>query len=229
LPGDVVCLLFNVEGLQIKDDGRVSYSMGLEVSKKGQEKPVLKREPQDMEATNSLGKGTFPSLAIWPIPRDSDAPGEYTLKLSIKDRLSGKAAKPAILTKKFEVVPSKLGFVQVHLTTPQGDPTPPVGVAGQKIQMFYNLVGFDIDKKEKQASVSIQVRILDSDGKPTLAKPYKGDLKADARSAPGMMVMVPFPIELNRPGKFKIELKAACNVSGKKTEQTLDLNVLPPQ
>jgi hypothetical protein len=224
LPGDTVFLTFETDGMKVRDDGRVLYSQVMEVYKKGQTKPVLRRE-LDSETTNVLGKGTFRAWAIWQVPRDTDSPGEYTLKLTLKDRATGKSATHS---KKFEVKKTELGFVQLRLLAPQRDemPVPPVCVAGQKILLHHWLVGFQSDPKEKQVSVAITIRVLDESGQPTLVKPFKGDVKGDEKDAPGIMVLLPYPMDLNRPGKFKIELSAVCNVSGKKAKETLDLTVL---
>src|SRR5260370_32961012 len=85
LPGDFVCLAFDVKGLTVKDDGMVTYSMGFEITKKGEKKPVQKREPQELRTLNWLGTGDLPSFAYWPIPRDAEAPGEYTMKITGTD------------------------------------------------------------------------------------------------------------------------------------------------
>lgn len=224
LPGDVVCMVFDVKGLAVKDDGKVKYSMGFEVQKKGQKNPVLKREPQDLEAFNTLGTGTFPSFATWPIPRDNEAPGKYTLKITVADTTTKKSTT---LSKDFEVTPTKLGFVQVYLTSVSRDPVPapPIAVVGQRLWLNYQLVGFEIDKKTRASDVTVTVRVLDEKGKPTLTKPFTGDIKEDEKSAPGVMVFVPYTLELNRSGKFKIELAAKCKVCGKDIVETLDLSV----
>lgn len=228
LPGDVVCLLFDVQGMKVKDDGQVLYSMGFEVTKRGQKNAVQKREPQDLTAVNSLGGGNFPSFVYWPIPRDAEAPGEYTIKITVADRAT-KDKKPVVLTKTFEVVPTKLGFIQLRYTTFGGDPAPPVAVAGQRLALHYTLVGFATDKKENTSNVTVSIRVLDEKGKPTLAKPISNDIKSDAKAAPGVMLFNPFPIELNRAGKYKVELTAKCNVTGKDTKELIDLTVMEPK
>jgi len=224
LPGDAVCLAFDVDSMKVREDGRVRYSMEMEVTKKekGQPTAVLTRKPQDLETMNTLGGGTFPSFAAWPIPRDAESPGEYTVKVIVTDRTTKKAAT---LSRKFTVQSTRLGFVQVFLSSLRGDPIPPVAVPGQRIMLHHRLVGFDFDKK-KQTNVTLSIRLLDADGKPTLAKPYKGDIKTDAKTAPGEMVLTPYLMDLNRPGKYKVELKAIDNVNGKSTTETLDLTVL---
>jgi hypothetical protein len=226
LPGDAVCLTFDVTNMRVRKDGRILYSIGMEVRKKGEDKPVLKREAQDFEVTNTLGGGSFPAFATWPIPRDSQAPGEYTLKVTVGDRTT---KKTATLTRKFTVLSTRLGFVQVYLATFGGDPTPPVAVPGQRVMLYYTLVGFTQHKEKKQANVTVSIRILDADGKPTLKEPFKSDIKSDAKAAPGIMLFNPFLLELNRAGKYTVELTAIDNLTKKETVEKLDLNVLKPK
>src|SRR5437868_3494061 len=54
LPGDIFVVSFDIEGLQVKDDGKVEYSMSMELKNKDG-KVQFKKEPQDLEAINALG------------------------------------------------------------------------------------------------------------------------------------------------------------------------------
>jgi hypothetical protein len=57
LPGDSLCLAFDIEGITVGAHGRVRYAMGLEaVDAKG--KVVYRQNPADQEATASLGGKT---------------------------------------------------------------------------------------------------------------------------------------------------------------------------
>jgi hypothetical protein len=217
LPGDVVSLATTVKGLEVKNDGMVTYSMGFEISKKGQKGTVQKREPQEYRVLNWLGSGDLPVFAHWPIPRDNDAPGEYTMKITFTDV---QAKKSVTLSKEFTVEKTKLGFVQTYFLGT------PVSIAGQTLPLQYSLVGFEMDKKLKTTNVTVTIRVIDENGKPTLAKPLTSDIKSDEKDAPGIMIFRPAQIELNRPGKFKVELTAKCNVSEKTAKEVLDLTVV---
>jgi hypothetical protein len=227
LPGDVVTLTFDVRGLKAKDDGMVSYSMGFEITKKGQKKPVQKREPTAMRTLNWLGGGDLPSFAYWPIPMDSESPGDYEMTITVTD--ANNAKKTATLKKAFTVEKPRLGFVRTAFThVARADdpiPAPPVSVAGQTLLLHYSLVGFGFDKQDK-TDVTVTIRVLDDKGNATLKKSLTSDIKNDKKDAPDIMVFRPAQIELNKPGKFKVELTAKCNVTQKTTKETLDLTVL---
>jgi hypothetical protein len=222
LPGDLLVVAFDVENLKVKDDGRVLYAMGIELTRKGKPKPEFKREPTDLEAFNTLGGTSMPLFAMSLIGMDA-APGEYTLRVTFKDR--GRKKNDTItLDEKFEVVPVKLGFVQVKTTNVQSDPVPLIGVAGQSVWLHCALVGFDV--KDKKPNVTFEMQVLDSDGKPTLAQTFKGNITDEPKPITGMMIFNPIPLQLNRAGKFKVVIKATDNLTKKSTDQTLDLTVL---
>lgn len=222
LPGDILVVAFDIDGLKVKEDGRVLYAMGMELIKKGKAKPEFKRDPQDLEAVNSLGGSTLPAFALSVIGVDT-APGEYTLKVTIRDRQVKDSDK--VLEKNFEVLPTSFGFVRVHFTNSTGDPVPNIAFPGQRVYLHHTLVGFELGK-DKLPYVSFEMQVFDENGKPTIAKPFKGDIKTDVSKTPGQMTFVPATLELNRAGRFKVVLKATCNISKKTTEQSLDLVVL---
>lgn len=231
LGGDVYFVAFDIVGLKMRDDGRVQYSMSLDLTNK-EGKSQYKQEPQDLEAYNALGGDRVSAFAHIIVGADTPV-GEYTLKVTVKDRATNQSDT---LTRKFEVVPRKFGIVRVGLTyvPPARDvemPAPPLAVPGQTLLVNFALVGFEVDKTRKdQPHIETVMRVLDEEGKPTLSKPYSGEYK-DAippEFKHGGWPML-FLLQVNRPGKFKIEIKATDKVGGKTAEQVLDLTVIEPK
>jgi hypothetical protein len=225
LPGDSFCVAFDIEGLKMGDDGQVRYSMSLDLLNKDG-KSQFKQEPRDLESFNALGGNRVPAFALTEIGTDTPA-GEYTLRVTVKDRSTGKSET---LVRKFEVLPTSFGFVRtqfLHLfpnlsVTP---PAPPVAVPGQTFLVSCALVGFDLDKARKdQPNIEATLRVLDEDGKPTLPKPYTGTTTELGQFK--SVIPTQFLLTLNRPGKFKVELKATDKISGKTATQVLDLVVI---
>jgi hypothetical protein len=224
LPGDVLVVAFDIENLKVKDDGGLFWAMGIELSRKetdGSSKRLLKKEPQDMETVNTLGGTTLPGFASVLIGVDSP-PGEYTLTVTVKD-LGVRPVKTVTVEKKFTVLPVKFGFVQVKLTTAVGEPSASVGVRGQDMLLHCALVGFVTDVRTKLTNVTFEMVVLDADGKPTLAKSFKGII---AKEVTTLMQFQPIPLQLNRAGKFTVVLRATDNLAKKSAEQKLDLTVL---
>src|SRR5206468_3343231 len=106
------------------------------------------------------------------------------------------------LSKDFTVDKTKFGFILTHFLGV------PVAVAGQQIGLQHSLVGFQFDKKDKKTDVTVTIRVLDENGKPTLPRPQTSTIKSDQADAPGIMTFNPTAIELNRAGKFRVELTA---------------------
>jgi hypothetical protein len=171
LGGDYFIVAFDIEGLKVRDDGEVKYSMGLEVTNK-EGKSQYRQDPQELEAYNALGGGRVPSVAHVFIGTDQPE-GEYTLKVTVKDINTGKSDS---LSRKFEVSPRKFGFVQLGFSyqAPSREvllAAPPLGVPGQTLLLNFSVVGFDLDKARKdQPNIETSLRILDEDGKPTVTR-----------------------------------------------------------
>src|SRR5262249_31940887 len=168
LPGDVYYLAFEIDGLQIDDSGKARYSIAIDVAN-GQGKTIFKQDPRNHEATNAFGGTRIPAVTRLSIGLDQ-APGDYTLKLTVAD-LTGKGSQT--LTQTVQVLPKAFGLVQFALT---GDaegqvPVPPVGAVGQTVHVHLVGVGFSRDPARKQPNVSVELQVLDENGKPT-AKPF---------------------------------------------------------
>jgi hypothetical protein len=226
LPGDIYNVAFDIEGLQVSDDGRVLYRMGMELTKAGKKDPEFKQEPRDLEAFNTLGGARVPAFARTTVGLDT-MPGEYTLKVIITDRASKQKQE---LTRNFTVVPPRLGIVQVSLYSYNDGrgtalPAPPLGVPGQAVLLHFAVVGFELDKKKEQPHFVTEVSVLDEAGKPVLPKPFSGTTQ-EATAQYKKILPLDFTVNLNRSGKFKVVMKVTDKLANKTAEQTLDLTVL---
>jgi hypothetical protein len=229
LPGDVFYVAFDIEGLKTTEEGQVHYSMVLDLLNK-EGKSQFKQEPRDLEAINALGGSRVPAFAQVTVGTDTPE-GEYTLKVVVKDRSNGNTET---LTRKFEVLPTKFGFVRVGFSHSFPNvnffpPAPPIAAPGQTYLLNFAIVGFGLDKERKdQPNIETSLRIFDSDGKQTLAKPFGGGIN-EVSAEFKKVIPAQFQIALNRAGKFKLELKATDKLTGKTAEQTLDLTVVEPK
>jgi hypothetical protein len=226
LPGDVFVVAFDIDNLQVEKDGRVKYSMGMQLTNK-EGKAMFTQEPTNLEAVNVLGGARLPSYAVAVVGTDT-APGEYTLTVTVNDRLAKASQK---LERKFEVVPMRFGIVRQALTyNPDGSlPAPPLAVPGQTLWLNFTLLGYDVNK-DMDPNVEVVMQVLDEAGKPTVDQPFTGTVK-NIKDEFKKLKLVPmqFPLQLNRAGKFKISLKATDKMSGKSIEQSLDLTVAEPK
>lgn len=220
LPGDRLCVTFDIEGITVDDNGKVLYSVATEVAD-AQGKIIFRQPPRDLETINSLGGSRLPAFAQVDIGLEQPA-GDYTLKATVTDRATKKSQ---VLTQKFQVLPR--GFGIVHLTTTSDpDAVVPANLlgAGQSLWINYAVVGFGRDTAKKQPNATMTLRVLDEKGKPTLAKPFVGVVDKDV-PANAVALPVQFMLSLNRPGKFTVEVTAACKHTGKTTTQSFPIIV----
>jgi hypothetical protein len=223
IPGDIYFLAFDVEGFKVADDGKVSYTMAMEITDhKGS--IVHGRDPRDLVTYNSLGTGKIQAIAHADAPLDQPA-GEYTIKVTVSDR-TAKASQS--LTRKFEVAKKTFGLVRVGITSdPDGRlAAPPLGVVGQSIYLNCHAVNFSRDPgKGKQPNVTLEMIIKDSDGNPTLAKPAAGSYNRDIGEE---IVALPmsFALVLNRSGKFTVDLVATDRITKEKAATSFPITVV---
>jgi hypothetical protein len=227
LPGDILYVSFDIDGLKVKDDGKISYSMAMELINKTTKKNVFTKDPQDLEGINTLGGSRVPAFALTEIGLDTP-PGDYTLKVIVEDRANEK--KKASFTYDFEVLKPAFGFARVGLMYDTGAPAPPVAVAGQTLIITFALVGFELktpkdakDPKIKQPNIDYELSILEG-ARPTLPKPFSFSA-TEAEEKFKRLLPTQFIAQLNRSGTFKVKIKATDKIAGKSVETTLDLVV----
>jgi hypothetical protein len=223
LPGDNLTLRFEIENLTVDPEGKAKYTIALEaVDAAG--KPVFQQPPRPQEMFLTLGGNSLPGSASLFLAANQ-APGEYTLKVLVKDAISGKSAA---LAQKFTVLPKALGLVGLSATCdPEG--TFPVGLplTGESLYLNVGVIGFTRGS-DRQPNVVAEIRILDEQGKPTLPRPFSA---AADKDVPDKVLVVPFQflVSLNRPGKFTAELKATDKLANKTVTMTIPFTVAPPR
>ncbi|NBO92465.1 MAG: hypothetical protein EBV06_09185 [Planctomycetia bacterium] len=221
LPGEKVYISYDVHGLKVAPDGEVKYETSYELIQKSSGKTLLKEDFTEKGAINNLGGSVLPSFALTVFGLDT-TPGTYTIKVVVRDKAT---KKDATLTKDVEVVAPNLGFVRVQLLGAGGGPAAPVAVPGQALLLQYALVGFKVNK-DGAGDVTLQVELLDDTGKPTVETPAMSRFKPTPKPN---LVIVEFkllPLQLNRPGKFKLVLKATDHLGMTTTTTPLDIEVL---
>jgi hypothetical protein len=229
LPGDAYVVSFDIEGLQLKDDGRVRYSVGFKLINDKTKTAVFTKDPQESEVTNALGGSRLPAYAIANIGLETQ-PGDYTMEVTVTDLLA-KGNAVAIISRKFEVLQPKFGLVQVCLFNVYYQnvlPAPAIGVVGQTYLVNGALVGFQLNK-DMLPDLTFELRILDEKGQPTLPKPFTGEVNKAARKEDLKLMPLFFNLPLTRPGKFTLEIEATDKIANKTVKQTLSLTVIEPK
>ena len=221
LPGDVLFLAFDIEGISLSADSKASYSMAMEVTDKAG-KAMYRQEPAAKSDLVPLGGNRLPGKAYITIGLDQP-PGEYNLKVTVVD-LANKATKAIDQT--FTVLPRDFGIVAVYTSIDEQGvvPAPTTLVIGQQVYIQFAVVGMQRGAN-KQPSISMEMLPFDEGGNPTMPKPVPFNIDAGVdEKDPG--VTVRFLLPLTRVGKFSVKLKATDNVSKKVATYNLPIHAI---
>ncbi len=223
LPGDVAHFAFEINNLKHDAKGQSSYSCAIEV-RDGNGELFFKQEPHNSVAQNFFGGNSLPCAAQLEIPLNAK-PGTYTWKVTIQDRLANKSAT---VSGKGDVLKADFGLIRVGTFADSDSkvPVPPVGVVGSTIYVNFAAVNFARTKKDKQPDLSVEMKILDENGKATFTKPITGRVKSDI---PESLTILPlqYGVTLNRPGRFTVQLTARCELCGKSSTVAFPVRILP--
>jgi hypothetical protein len=224
LPHDFYFLAFDMDGLAVSPEGKVSYSMMVEVTDKSG-KPVFKQDkPSESEEFIVLGGNRMPGRA-WVSLKPDQEPGPYTCKVTVTDRVT-KATKS--LQMPFEVIKKEFGLIGIMTTydTKGEIPAPPTGVVGQIIYVHGAVANFGRGG-DKKPNATVELRIFDENRKPTIARPQAVVVPKEIPEGQEM-AFITLVIPLNREGNFTAEIKATDATSGRIASVTFPVHVLPP-
>lgn len=223
LPGDVLFIGYDINGLPIDPDGTAKYSMAMEVIDAAG-KPIFKQDPRELADFVPLRGNIVPARAFITIGLDQDA-GNYTCNITVTDP---KTKAKDTLTTKFEVTKREFGIVAVYATHDERGlfSAPTTGVAGQTIFIQFSVATFQRDPKTKQPNVEFEFQVLDDKGNPTLPKPRTHIQDSGVDDKEGAFGMR-FPMFMSRPGKFTVRITALDKVANKKAVYELPITILP--
>ncbi len=218
LPGDILFVTYDIEGLEVDPKTKkAAYDTTLELLDANDKDKVLFKNPTTNEIVPGLGGARMPGdLHVVMGPKQK--PGNYKIRLTINDKI-GKQAKA--FEYNFEVLPEGFGFIHVGAQA--------IGFTGQHHVPNFKLVNMALDAKTKQPNAELTIRILD-ENKKDVVEPAKMMLPRDLPDGTDLqvanIVAIPYPIYLNRVGRFTIEVLAHDKNGNKKAELRYPLTVL---
>jgi hypothetical protein len=224
LPGDILFIGFDIEGLAIDGAGNAKYTMGMEVTDAGG-KPIYKQDPRELSEFIPLRGNKIPGRAFITVGLDQPA-GDYLCKVTVTDPTTKASSS---LQVKFQVLKAEFGIVGV-VTTADGEghvSAPTTGFVGQAIFIHFAVASFARDPKTKQPNVEIEYNVLDEKGQPILEKPRKQIFDTGVEADKGAIPWG-WPLYMNRPGKFTARIIARDKVANKTSTYELPVTVLPP-
>jgi hypothetical protein len=224
IPGDVLFIGYDIDGLTIDADGTAKYTMAMEVSDAAG-KLIFKQDPRELIDFIPLRGSKLPARAFITIGLDQPA-GNYACKITVTDP---KTKASSSLTEKFEVLKPEFGIVAVFTSYDERGvmSAPTTGVVGQTIFIQFSVAMFMRDAKTKQPNVEFLFETLDEAGKPLLGQPKKHIQDSGVDEKDGAFGMR-FPLFMSRPGKFTVRVTAADRVGSKKSVYELPVTVVSP-
>ena len=221
LPGDLLFIGYDIEGVGIDTEGNAKYFMAMEVSDAAG-KLVFKEEPKEQIDFVPLRGNKIPARTFITVGLDQP-PGIYSVKMTVTDPKTKGTSSFAV---KFEVTKPEFGIVAVYTSYDEGGKlsAPTTTVVGQTMFLQFSVASFMRDTKTKQPNIEFLFELLDDAGKPLgQPKKYVQDGGIDAKDgAFGLR----FPIFMNRTGKFSARVTATDKVGGKKSTYDLPFTVL---
>jgi hypothetical protein len=234
VPGDVLFIAYDIDGLTIDGEGWAKYTMAMEVTNP-MGRVILEQKPSDRTDFAPLRGNKMPGRAFVTVGLD-EQPGQYSCKLTVTDPNTKSSAS---LNVKFEVLKKEFAIVSVYTSHDQkGELSAPTsGQVGDTLWIQFTVASFERDPKTKQPDVEIQFQFYDDKGKAILTN-AKGELTPrkhvqDAKAFPPVKddagaFTLQFPLFLNRPGKFVVEMKATDKVSKKEYTYKLPVTATAP-
>ncbi len=223
VPGDSLTLNFDIDGISSDANGKVLYSIGIDVINSADKTSVFRQPPQNLETISLFGGNRVQGFAHLDLGTDQP-PGDYSMTVTVTDR-AAKTSKE--ITHKFVVVKPELALVRLKATSDRDGEAPlPATGQGQTVWINFGIIGFARDTTSKQPSVLMEVDVSDAEGKSTMPKPLS---KVFDKDVPQNNLAIPlqYPVSLTRAGKFTLELTATDQITKKKTKLAVPFNVLP--
>jgi len=216
LPGDVLFATYDIVDLKTDPKtGKASFVTIVELFDESA-KPLFPAKQTPNEPAFHLGGARIPNDLHLQMGRNQK-PGNYRMRLTVVDRLAD--AKVSYVHP-FELLPPSFGIGAVV--------APAFGFSGLPYATEFALFDLTLDS-QKKPNVEVVMQVLDDSGKP-VSPPVTSTLPADLPVGTDLQtenfVPIRYPIFLNRPGRFTIDILAKDNLGKKETRLTYPLKVL---
>ena len=217
LPTDILFATYDIVGLKSDPQtGKAKFTTLVELFDEKANHLFEPKETPSQEVAFHLGGGRYPSDLHVQMGRNQK-PGTYRLRLTIHDRLANERKSHI---HQFELLPPTFGIGTVE--------APALGFSGLTYATRFALFELTLDANKKP-NVEVTMKVLDDAGKPVsppVISTLPSDLPVGADLETENIVPLRYPIFLNRPGRFTIDIHAKDHVGKKEARLTYPLTVL---
>lgn len=214
---DVLVITYDLSGLAVDKAGKAKYVTLLELVDSKNTVIFSKETPN--EPVLQLGGSKMPGDLFVQVGA-KQAPGKYTIRLTVTDKLEKNAN---IAAKKFEypyeVLGEKFGLAGVS--------APAFGIVGTRYVPEFAVANFTLDKKG-QPKAEVNIRLLDEKGNQldTVKYSLPADLPESVDLAKLNLAPFQYPLYLNRAGRFSLEITAEDKLGNTKTSLSYPFTVM---
>lgn len=216
MPGDKLFATYDIVGLKTDPKtGKANFVTIVELFDAGAN-PLFPAKETPSEPAFHLGGARVPSDLHVQMGANQK-PGKYRIRLTIRDRLANEQQS---MIHQFELVPPSFGIAGVI--------APSIGFSGLPYATDFALVDLTLDA-HKKPNVEVVMQVRDDSGKPVsppVISTFPNDLPVGADLQTENFVPIRYPIFLNRPGRFTIDIHAKDHVGKKEARLTYPLTVL---
>jgi hypothetical protein len=223
LPGDQVALSFDIAGAKVDSNGKVRYSMTMEVCD-SRERVLFKRDPRDMEVSMPPGQKSLPACATLDAGTEQP-PGKYRVKVIVKDLSSGITQE---ISRVYELLPRDFGLVRYFTSRDPDGKMPTTALqAGRPGWINFSAIGFARDQATGQPDVAVRMDFMDETGRTSIFQPIFGEVKQGTASGAKVLPMQ-FKVNFPKPGQLIVELTATDKVANRKSLLKVPFEILAP-
>lgn len=223
-PHDQVLFRFVVAGAKVDAEGKIDTAMTLQLADPTGK--VLLNENSPLQGILALGGNMFAGSARLNVG-EQIPPGDYTLTVTIRDNAASEEASfQRKLTAKlagFRIVAPQFSYDAEGKV-----PAPAGGLVGQILH--FRLQGIGFDKEQGKIDASMNVQVLDVQGKEMLPKPILAELRSEDPAMVKKVTSLTFNgnLALNRAGQFTLRITLNDRVGKKTTQFETPLEVRAP-
>jgi hypothetical protein len=223
-PGDEVLFRFTVVGVRLGDDRRTDAVMAVKLTTADGD--VLLAQDTPLRVLLGLGGDSFPAQARINLGERTPA-GDYTLTVTVTDKLAGEKTS---FQRKLTCKPIEFALVAPEFfLDPDGKiPAPAGGLVGQAL--FFRLRAVGLDRSQDKIDSTMEMHVLDAQGKDVLPKPVTVEVKNDDAEVVRKASIITYrgSLFLNRSGEFTLQIVVTDRIARKTARFETALRVTPP-
>jgi hypothetical protein len=222
LPGDIFLIVFDINDLEVDQDGVAKYRQGMKIF--DGKKEIFNEAPSNVKVVPLFGATKMPGFVSITVGQEQ-LPGSYKAEITIED-VQPKKAKVKTLTFAFDVKKKAFGIVAPG--------SPAIGFLGHDFVAAFSVTGMARDKTTKLPDVDVELTVRDAKGNKLNAAPIKNSIKEMHQEGVfdlTRLSVVPlnFPMLLSKSGKITVEVLATDKITKEEAKLRLHVWVLNPQ